>query len=83
MREDSQRAPHANIENTLILYAPVFEKLTPEGKLPGQGLEALKAAVRAAAGNLPVFALGGVTNENAPACIAVGAAGIAGIRLFL
>jgi thiamine-phosphate pyrophosphorylase len=82
IREESQRDPHASIENTLILYAPVFEKPTPEGKLPGQGLEALRAAVHAA-GNIPVIALGGVTEENAPACLVAGASGIAGIRLFL
>ncbi|MGB7188793.1 MAG: thiamine phosphate synthase [Acidobacteriaceae bacterium] len=82
VREESQQNPHATTANTLILYAPVFEKLTPEGKLPGQGLEALRAAVQAAS-NIPVFALGGVTKENVPACLAAGAAGIAGIRLFL
>jgi len=82
IRETSQLDPHATTNNTLILYAPVFEKLTPKGKLPGQGLDPLHAAVQAA-GNIPVIALGGVTNENAPACIAAGAAGIAGIRLFL
>ena len=82
IREESQLDPHATTNNTLILYAPVFEKLTPEGKLPGQGLEALRAAVHAA-GNIPVIALGGVTEENASACLHAGAAGIAGIRLFL
>lgn len=67
---------------SLILYAPVFEKVTPEGKLPGLGLEPLKQAVQAAK-NIPVFALGGVTKQNAPSCIAAGATGIAGIRIFL
>ena len=49
--------------------------------MPGQGLEQLHAACIAAA-PVPVYALGGVTLENAAACIAAGAAGIAGIRLF-
>jgi thiamine-phosphate pyrophosphorylase len=67
---------------SLILYAPVFEKITQEGKLPGHGLEALKAAAEVAR-PIPVFALGGVTIQNAPSCIQAGAAGIAGIRIFL
>lgn len=82
LREESQRDPHATTANTLILYAPVFEKQTPQEKLPGQGLEALRAAVHAA-GNIPILALGGVTKENTPACLNAGAAGIAGIRIFL
>jgi thiamine-phosphate pyrophosphorylase len=82
VREESQLDLLATTENTLILYAPIFEKRTPEGKLQGQGLEAIKSATEAA-GNIPVFALGGVTKENAQSCIEAGAAGIAAIRLFL
>lgn len=82
IREESQRDPHATVTNTLILYAPVFEKVTPDGRIPGHGLEALKAAVHAA-NNIPVFALGGITTENTSACLAAGAAGIAAIRMFL
>jgi thiamine-phosphate pyrophosphorylase len=65
-----------------VLFAPVFGK-TVDGSLvvEGVGLEALRGAVEAA-GDLPVFALGGVTWENAQACLRAGAEGIAGIRLF-
>jgi thiamine-phosphate pyrophosphorylase len=71
----------------LILFGPVFGKTipTPDGGTrtvtPAAGLEALRAAC-AAAGGTPVLALGGITRENTPACLAAGAAGIAAIRLF-
>ena len=66
-----------------MVFAPVFEK----GGQRGVGLEALRAACRASpeaspAVTLPVLALGGVTLDNAQACLEAGAAGIAGIRLF-
>lgn len=64
-----------------ILFAPVFEKQTSTKTIPGRGLEALHATCLAAAPT-PVYALGGVTLENALACLKAGAAGIAGIRLF-
>ena len=70
------------------VFGPVFEK----SGAPGQGLEALRAVcgkvpargVEAAvpAGTMPVLALGGVTLENAAACLDAGAAGVAAIRLF-
>jgi thiamine-phosphate pyrophosphorylase len=65
-----------------ILFAPVFGK-SVAGQIVsrGQGLDQLRAACTTAAPT-HVYALGGVTLENAPACLQAGAAGIAGIRLF-
>jgi thiamine-phosphate pyrophosphorylase len=70
------------------VFGPVFEK----SGAPGQGLAALRTAcgqvsargIEAAvpAGQMPVLALGGVTLENATACLEAGASGIAAIRLF-
>jgi thiamine-phosphate pyrophosphorylase len=78
---EAVRRAHRN-EADAILFAPVFEKMTADhGSMPGQGLESLRAACLAAS-PIPVYALGGVTFENAPACLAAGAVGIAGIRLF-
>jgi thiamine-phosphate pyrophosphorylase len=59
-----------------VLFGPVFEKT--EVAIPG-GLDRLRRACRQ---HVPVLALGGVTPENARACLAAGAAGIAAIRLF-
>lgn len=64
------------------VFGPVFEK---EGVANPEGLEQLRRACRrsqASAPPMPVLALGGVTVENAAQCLAAGAAGVAGIRLF-
>ena len=67
----------------LILFAPVFEKrVDGEVVVAGVGLEMLREAC-SVAGEVPVLALGGVTKENTQACLDVGAAGVAGIRLFV
>jgi thiamine-phosphate pyrophosphorylase len=66
----------------LILFSPVFGKQLVSGEeLAGAGLERLAEACHAA-GDTPVLALGGVTTENAQACVDAGAGGIAGTRLF-
>lgn len=60
------------------VFAPVFEKKdSPATK--AAGLDHLREACRQ---NIPVLALGGITLENAAACIDSGAAGIAAIWLF-
>lgn len=67
----------------LILFAPVFEKrVDGDVVVEGVGLERLHEACLLA-GEVPVLALGGVTEANALACLRAGAAGIAGIRVFL
>jgi thiamine-phosphate pyrophosphorylase len=58
-----------------VVFGPVFGK----GGISGTGLTALKAAC---VYGISVFALGGVTIENARSCVASGATGVAGIRLF-
>ena len=71
--EELQRAAAADF----AVYGPVF---TTPGKSPAIGLDALAEAARASP--IPIFALGGVTRDNAESCIHAGAAGIAAIRMF-
>ncbi len=59
------------------VFGPVFEKKDASGTPTGIAL--LRSACR---NNIPVIALGGVTEANAAMCVQAGAAGIAGIRLF-
>lgn len=63
---------------TFAVFAPVFEKNDSPAARPA-GLDALRQASEL---EIPVVALGGVTLENAASCIAAGASGVAGIRLF-
>ncbi|MFZ1918185.1 MAG: thiamine phosphate synthase [Terriglobales bacterium] len=71
LRAESESADFA-------VFAPVFEKKAAPGMQP-QGIPALREACQA---RLPVFALGGVTLQNAQSCLEAGAAGVASIRLF-
>jgi thiamine-phosphate pyrophosphorylase len=70
-RAASQRADFA-------VFAPIFEKRdAPQAS--SAGLDGLREACRK---KIPVVALGGVTLENARACLDAGASGVAAIRLF-
>jgi thiamine-phosphate pyrophosphorylase len=67
---------------SFAVFGPVFEK---SGLASREGLEQLRKIchrTEAAQPPMPVWALGGVTLENAQRCALAGAAGIAGIRLF-
>jgi thiamine-phosphate pyrophosphorylase len=63
-----------------VVFGPVFSPASKTSHLPETGPEGLRAAVRGL--TVPVFALGGITPENADLCTQAGAAGIAGISLF-
>jgi thiamine-phosphate pyrophosphorylase len=66
----------------LILFGPVFGKTIAGAEVtPATGLEALRSACTAA-GEVPVLALGGVTESNIQHCLEAGAKGIAAIRFF-
>ena len=63
------------------LFGPVFAPLSKSDARPTQGIEGLRQAVNAAP--IPVFALGGIQEIHDKACAEVGAAGIAGISMFI
>lgn len=67
---------------SFAVFGPVFEK---SGSSKPEGLEQLRRIchrTEAAQPPMPVWALGGITLENAQQCASAGAAGIAAIRLF-
>lgn len=63
-----------------VVAAPVFDPLSKMAYRPPLGLQGLQRICRAV--TVPVYALGGVTGQNAPECVQAGATGVAGITLF-
>jgi thiamine-phosphate pyrophosphorylase len=62
------------------VLAPVFAPLSKALEMAPLGLGGLREITSRA--KVPVIALGGITWDNAPLCIAAGAVGVAGITLF-
>jgi thiamine-phosphate pyrophosphorylase len=63
-----------------VFFGPIFATPSKAAFGPPQGLAKLAEICRAV--SIPVIAIGGIALENAAACAAAGAAGIAAIRLF-
>jgi len=63
-----------------IFFGPIFATPSKAPYGAPQGLNRL--AQVCATVKIPVLAIGGITLQNAPACISAGATGIAAIRLF-
>lgn len=63
-----------------VVAAPVFDPLSKVAYRQPLGVEGLNRICHSV--TLPVFALGGVTRQNAAQCFAAGAVGVAGITLY-
>ncbi len=63
-----------------VLLAPIFKPFSKADSGPALGTNSIREFCQRS--RTPVLALGGITRENARACIAAGAAGIAGISFF-
>lgn len=75
---DEKEVVSANGDASYITYSPVFEPNSPKPEgavIQTVGVEGLARAI--GKGEMPVYALGGVTPERVSACLAAGAHGVA------
>ena len=64
-----------------LLFGTVFPSQSKPAGTPAQGVDRLREAVQAS--RIPVLAIGGIDPARAGQCLAAGAAGVAGIGVFL
>ena len=64
-----------------LLFGPVFQPVSKEQEVKGQGLDSLAAVCEAVA--LPVLAVGGIDPGNSRECLANRAAGVAAITSMM
>ena len=75
-----EAAARAQIDGAdFVIFGPIWESTTHPDVTP-IGIHALQAV--ASSLQIPVLAIGGVTEARIPECLAAGAAGYAAIRLF-
>jgi thiamine-phosphate diphosphorylase len=75
----AEAAAHATVD--YVMFGTMFAGGSKPAGSPVQGVDALSRAVGATP--VPVIAIGGITPERARECAAAGAAGVAGIGVFL
>jgi thiamine-phosphate pyrophosphorylase len=75
---EAQAAAQAGAD--YVIFGPVFATPSKAAYGPPQGVEKLAEVCTQV--RVPVIAIGGITAENAAACLQAGAAGLAAIRLF-
>jgi thiamine-phosphate pyrophosphorylase len=63
-----------------IFFGPVYQTPSKANLGKPQGIDRLAEVCRRV--RIPVLAIGGITETNAPACVTAGASGIAAIRMF-
>lgn len=78
LEEASELVGH---EPDYLMFSPVFETSSKPGAIPA-GPAALQT-VAAAVAPVPLYALGGITGQNARQCLDAGAAGVAAISAVL
>jgi thiamine-phosphate diphosphorylase len=83
---DAQARAAADQGADAVLVSPIFPTRSPSaGAAPKQprGLDAIRAARAAVGPRVQIYALGGVTPENAGRCAGAGADGVAVLRALL